>query len=180
MGKEFPLCEIRPLGGRLVLLFACGESSIESIVANNHDTLFVWFDGVCPWRKEDIEGSRIASLRCLGDPLHVWTVGFLEQLAQKWGSIISVVEETKLQKRFDVAQFTILTSKLDTINAKIRVKIDEDVFPIKGVVLWCSSVSGPFFTVRLCWSWILFKPDDVLLLLGILCVVFGAEVFPKL
>ncbi|GAB4827486.1 hypothetical protein Ancab_034370 [Ancistrocladus abbreviatus] len=80
LGEAIPLCEIRPLGGRLVLMLASEESSMEDIVANNHDKLSLWFEDVRPWRKEDTGGSRIVSIRCFGVLLHVWMVEFFEQL----------------------------------------------------------------------------------------------------
>ncbi|GAB4854566.1 hypothetical protein Ancab_023147, partial [Ancistrocladus abbreviatus] len=80
--EAIPLCEIRPLGGRLVLMIASGESNMANIVANNHEKLSLWFDAVRPWKKEDIGGSRLASIRCSGIPLHVWMVEFFEQLVK--------------------------------------------------------------------------------------------------
>ncbi|GAB4829646.1 hypothetical protein Ancab_019307, partial [Ancistrocladus abbreviatus] len=82
LSEDIALCEIRPLGGKLVLMTASGESNMATIVSDNQDKLSKWFDSVRPWNKEDIGGSRIAWIRCSGVPLHIWTVDFFEQLVK--------------------------------------------------------------------------------------------------
>ncbi|GAB4837735.1 hypothetical protein Ancab_002604, partial [Ancistrocladus abbreviatus] len=85
-----PFCDIRPIGGRLVLMTTSGESDMASVVAHNWDKLSLWFDEVRPGKKEDVRGSRLAIVCCSGVPLHVWSEEFFELLVKQWGTIVSM------------------------------------------------------------------------------------------
>ncbi|GAB4858067.1 hypothetical protein Ancab_015969 [Ancistrocladus abbreviatus] len=115
----------------MVLLTADGESYLATLIANNGDNLSLWFEELRPWKKANIGHSRLASLRCSGVPLHVWTVEFFELLLKQWETLVYMEDDTKFRNRLDIAQVSILTSHLDNINAISRVKINEEVFLIK-------------------------------------------------
>ncbi|GAB4850427.1 hypothetical protein Ancab_029731 [Ancistrocladus abbreviatus] len=52
-----PHYRFRHLGGRMVLLIVDGESDLATIIANDGDTLSLWFEELWPWKKADIGQS---------------------------------------------------------------------------------------------------------------------------
>ncbi|GAB4844314.1 hypothetical protein Ancab_037678 [Ancistrocladus abbreviatus] len=67
----------------MVLLATEGESDMATITANHGDTFSLWFEELRPWKKADIGRRRLASIRCSGVPLHVWTDEFFELLLKQ-------------------------------------------------------------------------------------------------
>ncbi|GAB4840472.1 hypothetical protein Ancab_021241 [Ancistrocladus abbreviatus] len=48
----------------------------------------------------------------------------------RWGKLINIDRDTKQRKRFDLAHLAIHTPKLDSIHKMMRIKVEEDVFPV--------------------------------------------------
>ncbi|GAB4850420.1 hypothetical protein Ancab_029724, partial [Ancistrocladus abbreviatus] len=93
--------DVRPMGGRLMLIRAPGEVNLANMESGLVGKLARWFDTVHVWSKLD-----------------------------SGGELVVIKAATKARTQLDVARFAVLTPVLHYISLTVRLAVDEDKFPI--------------------------------------------------
>ncbi|GLT45722.1 hypothetical protein SLA2020_195340 [Shorea laevis] len=121
----------KTMGGKLILLEGDDKEELKEIVENAKQWLNQWFDDIKPWSPNMVATERFVWLKCLGVPLQVWGSEFFASIASTWGTFISLDDNTRLKKRFDVAKVLISTSEQKTITENLIYKINGHMYSIK-------------------------------------------------
>ncbi|GKV04348.1 hypothetical protein SLEP1_g16510 [Rubroshorea leprosula] len=124
-------CNIRPMGGRLVLLEGKDHEDLKELVDTGTDWLGNWFEDVKPWTPTLVATERFAWIRCQGLPMHAWKLETFQTFGRLWGTLISLDDSTINKKRFDAARFLITTPSTESISKSITVKINGEFFTLK-------------------------------------------------
>ncbi|GKV53163.1 hypothetical protein SLEP1_g59701 [Rubroshorea leprosula] len=124
-------CQIRPMGGRLVLLDCQDKEELKDLVEMASNWLRQWFEEVHPWSPEMVAKERFVWMRCQGVPLNAWGTDFFSTMSCSWGKIICVDDNTSKRRRFNIARFLISTPIMDTITVLRQVKINESIYTVK-------------------------------------------------
>ncbi|GKV27198.1 hypothetical protein SLEP1_g36396 [Rubroshorea leprosula] len=114
----------RAMGGKLVLLDSEDKEELKEIIENAKAWLNQWFDDVTPWDPTMVATKRTVWLKCFGVPLHVWGLEFFASIASVWEKFISLDDNTRLKKRFDVAKVLIFTTEKKIISKGLNYKIN--------------------------------------------------------
>ncbi|GLT88305.1 hypothetical protein SLE2022_063380 [Rubroshorea leprosula] len=124
-------CNIRPMGGRLVLLEGKDHEDLKELVDTGKDWLGNWFEEVKPWTPTLVAKERFAWIRCQGLPPHAWKSETFQTFGRLWGTFITLDDSTINKKRFDAARFLITTPSTESISKSFTVKINGEFFTLK-------------------------------------------------
>ncbi|GKV31169.1 hypothetical protein SLEP1_g39893 [Rubroshorea leprosula] len=103
-------CQIRAMGGKMVLLLGEDKEEVKDLVEMASDWLRQW---------------------CQGVPLNAWETDFFSTMSCSWGKFICLDDSTSKKKRFDIARFLISTPIMETITVTRQVKINGDIYQVK-------------------------------------------------
>ncbi|GKV30538.1 hypothetical protein SLEP1_g39340 [Rubroshorea leprosula] len=124
-------CNIRSMGGRLVLLEGKDHEDLKELVDSGKDWLGNWFEDVKPWTPTLVAMERFTWIQCQGLPVHAWKSKTFQSFGRLWGTFITLDDSTINKKRFDVARFLITTPSTASISKSITVKINGEFFTLK-------------------------------------------------
>ncbi|GKV09853.1 hypothetical protein SLEP1_g21292 [Rubroshorea leprosula] len=124
-------CQIRAMGGRLVLMDCEDKEELKDLVESASEWLGQWFEKVCPWTPDLVAEERFVWIRCQGVPLNVWGPTFFASMGCSWGKFICLDDSTSHRRRFDIARFLISTPIMNTISVTRQIKIDGSVYKLK-------------------------------------------------
>ncbi|GKV16062.1 hypothetical protein SLEP1_g26767 [Rubroshorea leprosula] len=138
-------CQIRAMGGRMVLLDCEDKEELKDLVELAADWLGQWFEEMRPWKPEMVAKERFVWIRCQGVPLNAWSTEFFEKMGCSWGKFICLDDNTSKRRRFDIARFLISTQIMDTIKVSRQVKINGNLYNLKFSE---EEVSNCFFSLK--------------------------------
>ncbi|GKU99298.1 hypothetical protein SLEP1_g12166 [Rubroshorea leprosula] len=124
-------CQIRAMGGKMVLLTGQDKEEVKDLVEMATDWLRQWFEEVKPWSSQMTTNERFAWIRCQGAPVNVWGSEFFSTMGSTWGKFMCLDNSTSKKERFDIARFFISTSIMETIKVTREVKINGSIFKLK-------------------------------------------------
>ncbi|GAB4856901.1 hypothetical protein Ancab_014819 [Ancistrocladus abbreviatus] len=123
-------CIARPLDGKLVLLSALGDISMDKYMRIHGQLLDRWFVLIMPWSKYDVRFGRLKRVRSYGVLLQLWSMNFLSKLALQWRNLVMVDPSTRDGSRLEYVRFIVYTPNYNNISQMNIVKEDSDVFLI--------------------------------------------------
>ncbi|GKV12085.1 hypothetical protein SLEP1_g23283 [Rubroshorea leprosula] len=124
-------CNIRPMGGRLVLLEGKDYEDLKELVDTGKDWMGQWFEDVKPWSPATVATERFAWIWCQGLPAHAWKLETFQTFRNLWGNFITLDDSTSYKRRFDAACFLITTPSPDSIFRSFTTKINGKFFILK-------------------------------------------------
>ncbi|GKU86405.1 hypothetical protein SLEP1_g936 [Rubroshorea leprosula] len=124
-------CQIRAMGGKMVLLTGQDKEEVKDLVEMAADWLRQWFEEVTPWTPQMTAKERFVWLRCQGAPVNVWGSEFFSTMGRSWGNFICLDDSTSKKERFDIARFLISTPIMETITVTREIKINGNIFKLK-------------------------------------------------
>ncbi|GKV16172.1 hypothetical protein SLEP1_g26854 [Rubroshorea leprosula] len=124
-------CQIRAMGGKMVLLSGQDKEEVKDLVEMASDWLRRWFEEVRPWTPQMIAKERFVWIRCQGAPLNVWGSEFFSTMGRSWGKFICLDDSTSKKERFDIARFFISSPVMETINVTREIKINGSIYKLK-------------------------------------------------
>ncbi|KAK8556566.1 hypothetical protein V6N12_002964 [Hibiscus sabdariffa] len=77
--------------------------------------------------------NRRAWTACHGIPIHAWSSGMFENIASKWGELISVDEKIVNPGSFSRSMFHVLTERFNRIDEVIELVVDSKKFKVRAV-----------------------------------------------
>ncbi|GKV25884.1 hypothetical protein SLEP1_g35265 [Rubroshorea leprosula] len=106
------------------------KEELKETVENAKELLSQWFSEVKSWMPTMVAKERLVWLKCFGVPLHVWGSEFFSSIASEWGKFISLYDNTRLKKRFDVARVLISIAEDKIISKAINYMINGHMYCI--------------------------------------------------
>ncbi|GLU02748.1 hypothetical protein SLE2022_199860 [Rubroshorea leprosula] len=124
-------CQIRAMGGKMVLLTGQDKEEVKDLVEMASDWLRQWFEEVRPWTPQLTANERYVWIRCQGAPVNVWGSDFFSTMGCTWGKFMCLDDSTSKKERFDVARFLISTPIMETISVSREIKINGSFYKLK-------------------------------------------------
>ncbi|KAK8681341.1 hypothetical protein V6N13_053745 [Hibiscus sabdariffa] len=115
----FTGCSVMRAAGEVVLLLFVTEVEHKSIL--DLSDLDKWFVRVLPWSPYIVFDSRSAWVSVFGVPVQFWSQDTFVNIAQLWGSLVRLDENTVEPKSFEQARLLIETKHWDRIAETIEV-----------------------------------------------------------
>ncbi|GKU90762.1 hypothetical protein SLEP1_g4713 [Rubroshorea leprosula] len=122
---------VKPMGGKMVLLYSSDKDELKNIVEFNEKWLNQWFKELRSWNPGIIANERFAWMRCQGVPLEAWGEDFFATIAHIWGKFICLDDSTNGKERLDIGRFLISTRAMETISKKLQIKVDGRIENLK-------------------------------------------------
>lgn len=120
--------KITPMGGDLMLIQPHEDEHFDDLLKEVGDLFSSWFESIHPWSQEDVPQARYVLVRCFGVPFHVWSADFFISIAMSFGRFVCLDKNTANMVRLDVAWMLIHTSSVETINRRLKIKINDSFF----------------------------------------------------
>ncbi|KAK8686410.1 hypothetical protein V6N13_125435 [Hibiscus sabdariffa] len=113
----------------VILLLFVTEEKRKSVL--DRTDLDKWFLRVLPWSPDIVLDSQSAWISVFRIPVHFWSPGTFENIAQLWGSLVRLDENTLEPRSFEQARMLIETKQLERIEETIEVDCNGKFVPIR-------------------------------------------------
>ncbi|GAB4861637.1 hypothetical protein Ancab_036888 [Ancistrocladus abbreviatus] len=127
-----PQCNVRYMGGDLVLISSTYIDLLRSNVVEGNKQLAMWLAEIKPCNCKEVSSGRLTWLRCFGIPLQSWETPFFAKLASCWGTFIHVDESSNLKRSFVIVRILIITARERSIGELVEIKVNDLLFPVKA------------------------------------------------
>ncbi|KAK8660925.1 hypothetical protein V6N13_051831 [Hibiscus sabdariffa] len=119
-------------GSKFLMIFKDSVQK-QSFMEEHGGALEEWFKEIKDWSVDMEVVNRRAWIACHGIPIHAWSTGTFENIASKWGELISVDEKTVNPGSFSKAMFQVLTERFNRIDEVIELVVDSKKFKVRAV-----------------------------------------------
>jgi hypothetical protein len=123
--------KVIPMGGERVFLKANENEDFRMLVNESQQVFQQLFSFVREWKPRDVGGDRYVWIRIFGIPVHAWSKKTFSLLTISLGSLIEIDQTTEEMERLDMARLLVRTPMMEFINKMIKVKINNESFPIR-------------------------------------------------
>ncbi|KAE9587435.1 hypothetical protein Lalb_Chr23g0273581 [Lupinus albus] len=130
LSEGFHTIQCHQMGGNLILLSPVEGEDIKDLIKDAPECLNSLFSSIHHWKEEDVAEYRSTWIRCLGVPLHAWSMTFFDLVANIVGSLLMVDDDTMRKVRFDRCRLLVKTSQRTQINSSISVMINGKAFEV--------------------------------------------------
>ncbi|GKU93946.1 hypothetical protein SLEP1_g7495 [Rubroshorea leprosula] len=87
-------CQIRAMGGKMVLLTDQDKEEVKDLVKMASDWLRQWFEEVRPWTPQMTAKERYVWIRCQRAPVNVLGSDFFSTMGHSWGNFMCLDDST--------------------------------------------------------------------------------------
>jgi len=121
---------IRDLGKFKFLLTLESKEAKEKLRNEGEECLKEWFSSINDWAEEDVCQTRRLWLEIVGVPIHLWSEINIRKIAENWGDVVFVEEETSTKKSFAAAKVVIDSMCLSPIEDEAILQVGNKGFRI--------------------------------------------------
>lgn len=119
------------LGSDMMLLSGEEGTKAGEFVEENKEWLGNFFESFEEWKANMQPGNRLTWLRCMGMPLNAWNVEGFRKILLRYGSLISVADETQTMENLQYARVLIRTASVKPINEFFKAKVNGVEYDIR-------------------------------------------------
>ncbi|KAE8704718.1 Polyadenylate-binding protein-interacting protein 9 [Hibiscus syriacus] len=121
------------LGGRDFLIEIVDDELYRIMKGNKWSFLLEVFLEVDPWTESYRAFERVTWIKLIGVPLHCWNHNTFKRIAEQWGDVSAMGENTLQELGCEEMMILIATSKKDLIDEVFDLEAGRDVFKIRIV-----------------------------------------------
>ncbi|GAB2282959.1 hypothetical protein Dimus_039571 [Dionaea muscipula] len=123
---------VRRLGRSKVLITFPHEGNMKTFIDQHTKEESFWFKDVVPWSAAlEFDFGREVWLSCYGVPVHAWNVGTFSAIANFWGEVLNIDEDTARCVRYDIGKVKVYTKNAAVINSQMILRVGWRSFKIR-------------------------------------------------
>ena len=116
---------VRDLGKFKFLLTMESKEMKEKLMTEEGERLKQWFSSISDWAEEDVCKTRRLWLEIVGVPIQIWSEQNIRKIAENWGDVVYVEQDTSTLESFSSAKVVIDTLSMSPIE-------DEAILHVQG------------------------------------------------
>ena len=121
---------VRDIGKFKFILTLVTKEFKEKFKTEEEERLRKWFSSISDWAKEDACQTRRLWLEMVGIPLQLWSEHNIKRIAENWGDVVHIEEDTARLTSFASAKVVIDTLCLSPIEDEVLIHVGNEGYRV--------------------------------------------------